>query len=330
MDIMITDIQFKSSCLKESCIKEMILLLNKVETKHIFKKPIDMILGDIRSPLDPNSDLYNEVYNILRRYKDKFKLSDDQINDLMSIRMVYDKDNNWHPINKLNTNYSDLSILVTDILKGEGGCICKLVEDLKKGHKQFLIDLSNKILDNPEYYYKKYLDGKFDKYIDNNRKNTLVGVENELYGISEIENKLGCKLVYMSSEGSPIDTKLGVDVIMEKNGKPFTVQIKTVSSLMWVNETPCQMSNKNIPSNGGVKYFVRNQFYINENYVDFLVLISGKGENKKMVMLKKYLPVKVKSFNPLVCVPLEVPLKHFPTIKGQGYIDLETIVYKNF
>jgi len=320
MDVLINKSQFGEVCLKESCITELTSLLNDVSTKKIFRKSIDVMLDRHKKYLNPESEQYKKDANILTKY---FNFSDDKIRDIMKIKMVYDNGNNWTPINKLNTNYSDLSVLVTDILIGEEECICKLVEDLKKGGLSFLFSLVNKINKDPEKYYRKYVKGNFEKYVENNRRNTKLGDESEFFAISEMK-KLGYKLIYLTSEGSPIDTKIGVDAIMEKDGEIYKIQVKTIGSLTNLQVTPCDISNPGIKKKGGVKVFKRNRIDVNEQYVDYLVFIVPK--TKKMLVLKKFQPISIESIKPLMCVAK--PINEFP--KNNTYIDHESIIYQNF
>ncbi len=242
MDVIITNSQFKDNCLKQSCIDNFKKKLNAPRTRKTFQGSIDLMLKDVRKVLNPDSDQYKKDVDVLRTY---FNYSDKKVDNLMNIKMVYDDNNDWVPINKLNTNYSDLSVLITDILIGEGECICKRLDDLNDGNGSFMLKLVDKIMSDPGYYYTKYLEGKFDNYVLNNRKNTSTGTDNEIYAVSEME-KLGYELNYMASEGSPIDTKLGVDAIMSKDGKTYKIQVKTVNSLDAVEETSCDKVNPEI------------------------------------------------------------------------------------
>ena len=152
MDVIITNSQFKENCLKQSCIDNFKKKLNTPRTRNTFQKPIDLMLKDVRKVLDPESEQFKKDADVLKTY---FNYSDKKVDSLMNIKMVYDDNNDWVPINKLNTNYSDLSVLITDILIGEGECICKRLNDLNDGNGSFMLELSNKMLSNPEYYYTK-------------------------------------------------------------------------------------------------------------------------------------------------------------------------------
>ena len=310
MDVIITNSQFKDNCLKQSCIDNFKKKLNAPRTRKTFQGSIDLMLKDVRKVLNPDSDQYKKDVDVLRTY---FNYSDKKVDNLMNIKMVYDDNNDWVPINKLNTNYSDLSVLITDILIGEGECICKRLDDLNDGNGSFMLKLVDKIMSDPGYYYTKYLEGKFDNYVLNNRKNTSTGTDNEIYAVSEME-KLGYELNYMASEGSPIDTKLGVN------------------SLDAVEETSCDKVNPEILNSkkkGGIRVYSRNGVYIMENNIDYLILVApvtkNNGGGKSMIVLRKYQPVTV-TLNPLFCVATSI--NKFPTPKGLGFIDHESIIYK--
>jgi hypothetical protein len=183
--------------------------------------------------------------------------------------------------------------------------------------------LAVEIEENPDIYYNKYLKDNFDKYVVNNRINTNAGNESESFVISELE-KLGYEKIYQTSEGSPIDTKLSVDLIMEKNLKIYKIQVKSVGSLTDIPTTPCDITNPNIKQKGGVKVFKKNTISFTEKYVDYLVFVAPT--TKKMVVLKKYQPVSIEKTKPLKCVA--IPIDKFPM--NNIYIDHESIVYKNF
>jgi hypothetical protein len=304
----------------EDCVVALQKLLNNVNTKKIFEVSINTMLDVYRKKLSPNSEQYKEDSKVLKKY---FGFDSEKIDKVMGIRMIYDENDNWIPINKLNTNYSDLSVLVTDILIDKEENICELVESFEKGDMNFLKKLAVEIEENPDIYYNKYLKDNFDKYVVNNRINTNAGNESESFVISELE-KLGYEKIYQTSEGSPIDTKLSVDLIMEKNLKIYKIQVKSVGSLTDIPTTPCDITNPNIKQKGGVKVFKKNIISFTEKYVDYLVFVAPT--TKKMVVLKKYQPVSIEKTKPLKCVA--IPIDKFPM--NNIYIDHESIVYKNF
>ena len=319
MEIIITQKQFDNVCLTDKCVSELKTLLNNIGTKSIFRNPIDLMLNRHKINLNKNSKQFKKDGNVLKRY---FNFSNDEIDKLMSIKMIYDDNGDWMPINKLNTNYSDLSVLVVDILVGEGECICKIIEDFKQSDKTVILDLANRMVEDPEYFYQTYLKGNFDKYVENNRRNTLKGNESEMLVVNELI-KLGYKLIFMADEGSPIDTKLSVDIIMEKNGEFFKFQVKSVGSITKINQTPCDVSNPGIKEPGGFKIFKKSKIYFNDSFIDYLVFVAPKN---KMLVMRRYQPVTIDSIKPLACSSKSI--NQFPA--NNIYIDHESVVHRNF
>ena len=82
---------------------------------------LQSVVGDILESIKTNvSDEEIEKYTIgANLLKDNGKISESTynrfINDLPNKTLVY-IDQKWHPVNKLNTNYSDLAKLLTDLL----------------------------------------------------------------------------------------------------------------------------------------------------------------------------------------------------------------------
>ena len=82
---------------------------------------LQSVVEDILETIKTNvSDEEIEKYTIgVNLLKDNGKISESTynrfINDLPNKTLVY-IDQKWHPVNKLNTNYSDLAKLLTDLL----------------------------------------------------------------------------------------------------------------------------------------------------------------------------------------------------------------------
>ena len=304
----------KQQC--DICRDELIKLLSKKSTSYLFQKPIDLMLAPYKMTLSNGSKQFNTELKALKQY---FKLSDSEINELIGIKMVYDSNGDWSPINKLNTNYYDLAVLVTDIFQRKH-CLCVIYNEIKNNNMSSLHNLIKVMNERPNDIYNVFLKGKYDKYVVHNRRNTILGNESEDYTIDMMTN-LGYDLVYQASEGSPIDTKLGVDLIFEKDGDVFRVQVKTVGSITKVDETPCQVS-VDYPENkkGGFKVYKRNPIYVKTNNVDLLVFVSGKN----FLCIKKYIPFTETSQNPLKCN--FSPRTEFPA--NDEYIDRASVIHQ--
>jgi len=126
-------------------------------------------------------------------------------------RLVY-KDGEWHHVNKLNTNYSDLSELLT----------CYLY-DTKREELNTIIDLFEK--QSPRQvisYIKPMLDG-FEDYFSldelmtftrNTIKNTEVGEMAEDMVVDLLKSN-GLSIDYVGGNGDFLDMKFGVDIISD-------------------------------------------------------------------------------------------------------------------
>lgn len=149
-----------------------------------------------------------------------------ETNKFKNLFQVRTEGGEYDPVNKLNTNYSDLAELLYDIIEKEGK-----VEDieyldevrLKKWLSNF--EKTNSIID----LIKKW---KIDlrKYISNNRRNSDLGDVNEKIVREKLES-LNCKVLYQGGDGDFIDMIYGIDLIVEKEvageNKIFLVQVKS-------------------------------------------------------------------------------------------------------
>ena len=126
-------------------------------------------------------------------------------------RLVY-KDGEWHHVNKLNTNYSDLAELLT----------CYLY-DTKREELNTIIDLFDK--QSPRQvvsYIKPMLDGFKDyfsldelmTFTRNTVKNTEVGEMAEDVVVDLLKSN-GLSIDYVGGNGDFLDMKFGVDIITD-------------------------------------------------------------------------------------------------------------------
>ena len=107
------------------------------------------------------------------------------------------------------------------------------------------------------------------------------------------QSKIGWELIYQAVEGSPIDTKLGIDLVFKNMfGKVKTVQVKSVSSIKRVDQTPCEKQGKFEYKKKSGGYFVYSRYgvKINDKDVDYVAYISNDG---KILICKKFSPVTV-------------------------------------
>jgi hypothetical protein len=201
---------------------------------------LQFIIGDILESMKSNiSDeeiqKYTDGANLL---KNAGKINEDKYNkflsDLPNKNLVY-VDGKWHPVNKLNTNYSDLSKLLTDLLyksKNNGRpAATEIINTIVETNDEDKI--KNVLLK-----YKPNMGALFNQYIkspdelldytDNIRKNSELGEKIE----NQVANKLlsipGYKLLYQGGDGDYIDMVFSTDLIFESpRNEVKTIQVKS-------------------------------------------------------------------------------------------------------
>jgi len=139
--------------------------------------------------------------------------------------LVKDKNGEWSFVNKLHSNYSDISELLTTLFL-KGGQIEKLSKMNTTEIRNYLLTLKgNTILKLLKKYFT-YED--YEDYTYNTRVNTMIGD-----GIEDLTlrllNREGYTLLYRGSNGDFIDMMYGVDFIMEKDGNIYLIQVKSKS-----------------------------------------------------------------------------------------------------
>lgn len=204
---------------------------------------LQSVIGDILEGIKTNvSDeeiqKYTEGADILRSTG---KISDSAynrfINDLPNKNLVY-VDGKWHPVNKLNTNYTDLAKLLTDLLyksKNNGRpAATEIINTINN------TDNENEIKD-VLLKYKSVMGGLFSQYIespeelldytDNIRKNSEWGERIE----NEVADKLlsipGYELLYQGGDGDFVDMVFSTDLIFRSPRNEIkTIQVKSSES----------------------------------------------------------------------------------------------------
>jgi hypothetical protein len=140
----------------------------------------------------------------------------------LKVKQVLDKSGNYDPVNKLNTNWSDIAELIYDIIDKDDKS-----KELKGLNYYKMKDYLSK------YFSEKELGPLligFDlrKYIINNRIKSSIGEEAENF-VKECFDKKGMKCVFQGGDGDPVDMSYGIDLIMHnlKSGKYYLVQVKS-------------------------------------------------------------------------------------------------------
>ena len=152
-------------------------------------------------------------------------------NKLKECSLIKDENGEWHYVNKLNTNWSDLSELLTTLFI-KGGMIEEMTTKNVTEVKNYLEGLrQNNLKDikksNLYRLFKKYFNQEeYKDFTHNTKKNTAIGDRVEDLAKELLENK-GFKLIYNGRNGNFIDMKYGIDLIMELEGEVFLIQVKS-------------------------------------------------------------------------------------------------------
>jgi len=195
---------------------------------------IDNILKPIKKPV---SDSYKkEVIGWLFKLHSHRKIDSKRLNSLIrslhGLRRV-EVDNKWSISNKINTNYTLLAELTTDLLfESESNDI--LQELSESNREQQTKDI---LLKNKDRIKKLFIDNfepsDLIEIADNKLGETdRVGLETENEVVEFLNNKDWGNGQYMKVErqggdGDFIDMKLAADLIVSFNGKYRIVQVKT-------------------------------------------------------------------------------------------------------
>lgn len=197
---------------------------------------LSKIIGDIlyhyKTPISDDMKKKNEEGANILLNGDKIdkKRYDYLINRINNGEFVYDENGNWLPINKLNTNYRDISKLLADLL----------VDSILNPESKEIISklVSNESIEDKKKFLitnKEYL-----KNLLTNNDNTLVNLNNYTSNIIKLSNigettenevvkfleKLSFVKLYQGGDGDLIDMLMSVDLIFEKDGKVWTFQVK--------------------------------------------------------------------------------------------------------
>jgi hypothetical protein len=197
---------------------------------------IDNILDEIKTNIgEDDIERYIMGVNIL---KDNGKINDYTYNrfleSLPSKRLVY-IDGKWHPVNKLNTNFSDLAKLLTDLLflsKNNGRpAATEIINTISNSKDEDEVkEVLLKYKDNLSGLFSQYLSSPNEllDYTTNIRRNSEWGekIENEV--ADTIGSIPGYELLYQGGDGDFIDMIFSTDLIFKSSrGEVKTIQVKS-------------------------------------------------------------------------------------------------------
>jgi len=144
--------------------------------------------------------------------------------------------NKWHLVNKLNTNYSDQTDLLIDLLRrmtiDENLSIkndsIRIYKNIIINPKEALLNIKDRIPGMINYYYKKNGKGleEFLEFTKNTRKNSEKGLNAENITVKYLSG-LGFNLDFQGGDGDFIDMLFGCDLIMSREDFGFkSIQVK--------------------------------------------------------------------------------------------------------
>lgn len=203
------------------------------------QKIIEDNLTDIKSGISQEDmDKYTRGVDLLR---DNGKISDrvreNFINNLSSRKLVY-VDGKWHPVNKLNTNYSDIAELLTDLLFES---LDDNQYEFPKEIIEFIVNTNNESeIKNILSKYKQDIPKLFESYLKTPEKlltYTKNIIRNSAYGAKmedDVLDKLksmGYTEEYKGGDGDFIDMIFSTDLIVKTpRGEIKTIQVKSTES----------------------------------------------------------------------------------------------------
>lgn len=191
---------------------------------------------------------------------------------LPELAFIYDEEHGtkWSPINKLDTNYSDAAVLITDIINmSKSFDAQEVLDELNDGYTSKLRSVLSVIENNKDLIYKRFLVDT-NLYSQNSLFNSMEGEEVENFVIKTMSEN-GWSLVHQGSGGDPIDVLLGVDLIMEKDGEIKTIQCKKVWNINLEQSTLLK------PTEGS--YRVTGKPYVSkQRNLDFVGYGTSSGE----------------------------------------------------
>lgn len=162
-------------------------------------------------------------YNKSGRYDYISKENDYYQNETMkSVNRVYDDNGKWDSINKLNTNYSDLAELLTELFI-RGNMVGTLKDKNALGLRKYLISIKDKL----ERVIDKYIKlDEFKSFVRNTKHLSKIGEKAE-NDVKNILTKAQIDTIYQGGDGDFVDMIFGVDLIVNSGGEVYTIQVKS-------------------------------------------------------------------------------------------------------
>jgi len=212
-----------------------------------------------------------DILDIIEEIRPHSKSTIERVREkLDSLGFIYDEEDQWDYINKLNTNYSDTATFVTDLIENFSEYpIEEFYKELNNGDLTNLEDLIKQALEAPQTVYDELIDDPTDKFKYTKMAKYYTGKGDAVEDIIQnlMENN-GWKTIHRGGNGDPIDTLLGIDLIVEKNGTYRLIQSKKVFDIRKVRG----------PLNPEGAFLIKgNVFGIREDMVDLLGYATEDG-----------------------------------------------------
>jgi hypothetical protein len=207
------------------------------------QKLIDDFLDQVKSTIGNNEidDNITGAQYLLDSGKISKSTFDNFVRDLPNMKLVYSdsegkisSEGKWHPVNKLNTNYSDLAELLTSTLikaKNKGSLAAtQILEVISSTNDENKIkEILLKYKSNLHILFEKYLEGPNElmNYTKNIKINSEFGEKMEENVLNAFK-KIGYKELYRGGDGNFVDMKFSVDLIMKTPaGGIKSIQVKS-------------------------------------------------------------------------------------------------------
>lgn len=193
------------------------------------------IINDMLKPISSEMDIIGNLQKPLALLYQNGSFNDITLIDgvyttpqLKSKHLVFDDKQNWHPVNKLNTNYADLADLITEYL-------IKNNNEIQQLYNLSVNEIREYLMDNRDVF-KELLIRYFDvedlkDFTYNIKRLSKIGLRVE-NAVKRILENAGMTTLYQGGDGDFIDMIYGVDLIMSKSDKIYTVQIKSSPKIL--------------------------------------------------------------------------------------------------
>lgn len=193
------------------------------------------------------NDSIQKIGNLYYSYKLKNKTT------------VFDRNGEWDYVNKLNTNYSDLSELLTELFIRKG-----LSEELVASDttelKKYLLSIKEDLHTELTNYFS--ID-EYREFVRNSKITSDIGEESEIKVKNILESDLiGMETLYHGGNGDFIDMIFGVDLIMGYKNKIYLIQVKSSRNAMeksYINNTYKKIDYFAAPTRDGIVIKNRNK-----------------------------------------------------------------------